>query len=55
MAHFREDKDARRVCGFSPLTVFIHAAGATRGTLAGYDQSLEEGGAVVSFTSMVFY
>lgn len=55
MRHFREDKDARRVCGFSPLSVFIHAAGAARGRLAGYDQSVEEDGAVVSFTSMVFY
>jgi MEMO1 family protein len=55
-AHFREDGDKRRVCGMSPLAVFLHAIDAARGELAAYNQMLDQDtGSVVSYASMVFY
>jgi AmmeMemoRadiSam system protein B len=53
-AHFREDMDARHVCGMSALALFLSCVDADRAALAGYDQIVDGTGSLVSYAGMVF-
>jgi AmmeMemoRadiSam system protein B len=49
-----EDRDSRRVCGFSPIYTLLKTLGPTRGRLLNYSYApVDNAGSVVSFASMV--
>ncbi len=50
----RRERDARRVCGVSPIYALLHAARPGRGQLAAYGQCPADSGSVVSIASLVF-
>jgi AmmeMemoRadiSam system protein B len=51
----REERDRRKICGFSPTWLVLEAVRPTRGRLLRYDQYVEPHGQLsVSFASVVF-
>lgn len=46
--------DSTRICGFAPTYMLLRAAGAGTGRLLAYEQSLEEGGSVVTYASLAW-
>jgi AmmeMemoRadiSam system protein B len=56
IGHVAADNDARRVCGFSPITTMFHCMDAGRGRLLSLDYAgVDERNSFVSFASMIFY
>jgi hypothetical protein len=50
------DNDARRICGFSPITTMLHCMDATEGSLLSLDYAqVDDRNSFVSFTSMIFH
>ncbi len=50
------DNDARRICGFSPITTMLHCIDATKGSLLSLDYAqVDDRNSFVSFTSMIFH
>ncbi|MDQ7782719.1 MAG: AmmeMemoRadiSam system protein B [Desulfomonilaceae bacterium] len=50
------DNDARRICGFSPITTMLHCIDATTGNLLSLDHAqVDNRNSFVSFTSMIFH
>jgi AmmeMemoRadiSam system protein B len=51
-----KDNDARRICGFSPITAMMHCMNASEGRLLALDYAeVDNRNSFVSFTSMIFY
>jgi len=51
-----EENDARRICGFSPITMMFHCMEASQGKLLALDHArVDDKNSFVSFTSMIFY
>ena len=56
LEHFERDGNRRKVCGFSPLFLFMDLVKGSRGKLLDYAYANMDGmGSVVSFASMVFF
>ncbi|MBM3299653.1 MAG: AmmeMemoRadiSam system protein B, partial [Deltaproteobacteria bacterium] len=50
------EKDARRICGFSPITAMMHCMEASRGNLLMLDYAhVDDKKSFVTFTSMIFH
>jgi len=50
------ENDARRICGFSPITTMLRCMEASEGHLLALDHAkVDEKNSFVSFTSMIFY
>lgn len=50
------DGDARRICGFSPITAMLHCMEAQEGKLLSIDYArVDDRNSFVSFASMIFY
>ena len=51
-----QENDARRICGFSPITTMLNSMDATEGTVLNLDHAqVDDRGSFVNFTSMIFY
>ncbi|MEP7027641.1 MAG: AmmeMemoRadiSam system protein B [Candidatus Eisenbacteria bacterium] len=46
--------DATRICGFAPMYVMLRASQPGAGRLLAYEQSIEEGGSMVSYASIAW-
>lgn len=54
--HVASDNDARRICGFSPITAMLECMEATEGRLLSLDYArVDSRNSFVSFTSMIFH
>jgi AmmeMemoRadiSam system protein B len=54
--HVADENDARRICGFSPITTMFHCMEASQGKLLALDHArVDDKNSFVSFTSMIFY
>ncbi len=54
--HVASEDDARRICGFSPITAMLECMDATEGRLLSLDYArVDNRNSFVSFTSMIFH
>lgn len=54
--YIARENDARRICGFSPITTMLHCMDATQGSLLKLDYAqVDDKSSFVSFASMIFY